>query len=250
MSLEFKSAKDRVVLSLDVDSKDKAIKLVKDLKDYVGTFKVGMQLFHAEGPEIIRAIHDEGGRIFYDGKFHDIPNTVARASESIIEHGITFFNLHILGGSKMMKACVEAANDRAKEKDLPKPIILGVTILTSLGQRTLTQELGVESLLGDYIVKLAKLAKESGLSGVVASASEAKEIRKACGDKFVILTPAIRPTWAALNDQIRVLTPRDAIRSGSNFLVVGRPITQARDPVAAAQLILDEIDETIENGDS
>lgn len=245
MLKDSKNSKDRLVLALDVDTLDEAKNLVYQLKDYVGIFKVGLQLFTSVGPEIIKIIHGEGGRIFFDGKFHDIPNTVAKANSNLIKHGVTFFNLHISGGSKMISTSIKLARETAKLYKLPKPVILGVTLLTSFGQRTLTEELGVERNVDDYVCKLAKLAKESGLDGVVSSATDVPKIRRECGDDFIILCPAIRPTWSVVNDQVRFVTPTDAIKVGVDYMVVGRPITSAKDKVSAAKLILDEIEEAL-----
>jgi orotidine-5'-phosphate decarboxylase len=153
--------------------------------------------------------------------------------------------MHIQGGSKMIATSIKLAKETSKRYELHKPTILGVTLLTSFGQRTLTEELGVESNIDDYVAKLAKLAKDSGLDGVVASATDIPKIRKACGDDFIILCPAIRPTWSVVNDQIRVVTPTDAIRAGVDYMVIGRPITSAKDKASAARLILDEIEEAL-----
>jgi orotidine-5'-phosphate decarboxylase len=245
MELQKNCAKDRLILALDVDTLDEAKELVYELKDYVGIFKVGLQLFTSVGPEIINLIHGEGGNIFFDGKFHDIPNTVAKASANLIKHNVTFFNIHIQGGSKMITTSVKLAKETARRLELPKPTILGVTLLTSFGQRTLTEELEIDCNIDDYVGKLAKLAKDSGLDGVVASATDIPKIRKACGEDFIILCPAIRPTWSVVNDQIRVVTPTDAIRAGVDYMVIGRPITAAKDKASAARLILDEIEEAI-----
>lgn len=239
------NAKDRLILALDVDTLDEAKDLVYQLKDYVGVFKVGLQLFTSVGPEIINIIHEEGGRIFFDGKFHDIPNTVAKASANLVRHGVTFFNIHISGGSKMISTSLKLARETAKLYKLPKPTILGVTLLTSFGQRTLTEELGVDNNIDDYVCRLAKLAKESGLDGIVASATDIPKIRKECGEDFILLCPAIRPTWSVVNDQVRFVTPTDAIRAGVDYLVIGRPITSAKDKVSAAKLIIDEIEEAM-----
>lgn len=250
MMLEKKSAKDRLILALDVDTLDEAKELVSELKDYVGIFKVGLQLFTSVGPEIIDFIHSQGGKIFFDGKFHDIPNTVAKANANLVKHGVTFFNIHIQGGSKMISTSIKLARETAKKYGFEKPTILGVTLLTSFGQRTLTEELCVNKNIDDYVGKLAKIAQESGLDGVVASATDVPKIRKECGNDFIILCPAIRPTWSVVNDQIRVVTPTDAIRAGVNFVVVGRPITSASDKVSAARLILDEMEEAIKEQES
>lgn len=245
MELQKNCAKDRLILALDVDTMEEAKELVYELKDYVGIFKVGLQLFTSVGPEIIKVIQGEGGNIFFDGKFHDIPNTVAKASANLVKHGVTFFNIHIQGGSKMLATSIKLAKETARRYEMPKPTILGVTLLTSFGQRTLTEELGVDCNIDDYVGKLAKLAKDSGLDGVVASATDVPKIRKTCGDDFIILCPAIRPTWSVVNDQIRVVTPTDAIKAGVDYMVIGRPITAAKDRVSAARLILDEIEEAI-----
>lgn len=245
MELKKNCAKDRLILALDVDTIEEAKELVYELKDYVGIFKVGLQLFTSVGPEIIKLIHGEGRSIFFDGKFHDIPNTVAKASANLIRHNVTFFNMHIQGGSKMISTSVKLAKETARRLELSKPTILGVTLLTSFGQRTLTEELEIDCNIDDYVGKLAKLAKDSGLDGVVASATDIPKIRRACGEDFIILCPAIRPTWSVVNDQIRVVTPTDAIRAGVDYMVIGRPITAANDKASAARLILDEIEEAL-----
>lgn len=241
-----KSAKDRIILALDVDTLYEARVLVRELKDYVGMFKVGLQLYTAEGADVIKMIQDEGSQVFFDGKFHDIPNTAAKASANLVKSGVNIFNLHIKGGSKMLSTSVKLSRETAKRLELPKPIILGVTLLSSFGQRTLTEELGVKLNIDEYVSSLAKLAKEAGLDGVVASANEAAKIRQVCGEDFTILCPAIRPTWSIVNDQIRVVTPTDAIKAGVDYMVVGRPVTSADDRVAAIKLILDEIEEALE----
>lgn len=241
-----KSARDKLVLPLDVNTMDEAKELVKELKDYVGVFKVGLQLFTSVGPDIIKMIQDEGREIFFDGKFHDIPNTVAKASANLVKHGVTFFNIHITGGSKMISSCLKLSRETAKSLDLPKPTVLGVTLLTSFGQRTLTEELLINLNIDDYVTQLAKVAKKSGLDGIIASATDVQKIKKECGDDFIILCPAIRPTWSVVNDQIRVVTPRDAIKAGVDYLVIGRPITSAKDRVSAAQLVIDEMQEAME----
>ena len=246
MKLQKKNARDRLVLALDVNTMDEAKELVTELKDYVGVFKVGLQLFTSVGPDIIKMIQGEGREIFFDGKFHDIPNTVAKASANLIKHGVTFFNLHTNGGSKMISTTVKLAKETARSLGLPKPTILGVTVLTSFGQRTLTEELLISQNIDDYVGKLAKLGRDSGLDGIIASATDIPKIKKECGEDFIILCPAIRPTWSVVNDQIRVVTPSDAIKMGVDYLVVGRPITSAKDRVSAAKLVLDEIEEAME----
>lgn len=246
MKINNKSARDRLVLALDVNTMQEAKELVTELKDYVGIFKVGLQLFTSTGPDIIKMIQGEGREIFFDGKFHDIPNTTAKASANLVKQGVTFFNLHTVGGSKMISTTVKLAKETAKSLGLPKPTILGVTVLTSFGQRTLTEELLISQNIDDYVGKLAKLGQDSGLDGIIASATDVPKIRKECGNDFIILCPAIRPTWSVVNDQIRVVTPADAIRTGVDYLVTGRPITSAKDKISAAKLILDEMEEAME----
>ncbi|OGI00386.1 MAG: orotidine 5'-phosphate decarboxylase [Candidatus Melainabacteria bacterium GWF2_37_15] len=241
-----KNARDKLVLPLDVNTMEEAKELVTELKDYVGVFKVGLQLYTSVGPDIIKMIQDEGREIFFDGKFHDIPNTVAKASANLVKQGVTFFNVHITGGSKMISTCLKLARETAKSCGLERPKVLGVTLLTSFGQRTLTEELLINLNIDDYVSQLAKVAKKSGLDGIIASATDVPKIKKDCGDDFIILCPAIRPTWSVVNDQIRVVTPRDAVRAGVDYLVVGRPITSAKDRVSAAQLVLDEMQEALE----
>jgi len=237
------SAKDRIVLALDTDSLEEVERLVTLLKDYVGCFKVGPQLFTSCAYEAIDLIKKHDAKVYFDGKFHDIPTTVAKASSNLIKRGVTSFSAHLAGGSKMLSTTVKVARETAKKYDMPKPTILGVTLLSSFGQRTLTEELNVKMNIDEYVAHLTSLAKESQIDGVIASASEAKKIRKEFSDDFIILCPAIRPTWSVVNDQIRVVTPADAIKSGVDYMVVGRPITAADNPITAANLIIDEIEE-------
>ena len=237
------SAKDRIVLALDTDSMEEVERLVTLLKDYVGCFKVGPQLFTSCAYDAIDMIKRLGGDVYFDGKFHDIPTTVAKAGSNLIKRGITTFSAHLAGGSKMLTTTVRVAKETAKKYNMPEPTILGVTLLSSFGQRTLTEELNVKMNIDEYVSHLTYLAKESKIDGVIASASEAKKIRQEFSDEFIILCPAIRPTWSVVNDQIRVVTPADAIRAGVDYMVVGRPITAAEDPIAAANLIIDEIEE-------
>lgn len=234
--------KDRVILALDVDTLEEVKELVVELKDYVGYFKIGLPLIVNYGFEAVRLIEELGGRCYYDSKFHDIPNTVQKACINLVKNNIHVFNLHIQGGSKMIAGTVKAVNACCKRLGKEPPIILGVTLLSSFGQRTLTTELCVEKSIEDFVIQLAEVAHNSGLHGVLASAEEAKSIRKQIPDEdFIIVCPATRPTWASVNDQVRVDTPRDAILAGVDYLVIGRPITTAENRVAAAQLVLDEI---------
>ncbi len=233
-----------IVVALDVDTVDQALSLVEQLRGTVGMFKVGKQLFTVAGPDIVRRIIAMGEQVFLDLKFHDIPNTVAKAGIEAARLGVSIFNVHAMGGSKMMRATVEAVNETVEREGIARPLILGVTVLTSHTQESLS-EIGVERKLEDEVVALAQLCEKSGINGVVASPQEIVPIRKAVDNPgFVILTPGVRPAGAALNDQSRVMTPGEAITAGANFLVVGRPITAADDPVVAARKILEEIEQT------
>ncbi len=235
-------AKDRIILALDVDDLKEAEELVKELKDYVGYFKIGLPLIVNYGYEAFRLLKEHGAKCYFDCKFHDIPHSVQKACINLVKNGIDFFNVHIQGGSKMTSAVVKASHAAAKSYGFDAPTILGVTLLSSFGQKTLTTELCVDKNIEDFVLQLAKVAKDTGLDGVIASAEEAKRIRKELGNDFIILCPATRPTWASVNDQVRVDTPRDAILSGVDFMVIGRPITTADDRVVAAKLVIDEIE--------
>jgi orotidine-5'-phosphate decarboxylase len=229
------------VVALDVDSSDQALTLVERLRGAVGMFKVGNQLFTAAGPDVVRKIIAMGERVFLDLKFHDIPNTVAMAGVEAARLGISIFNVHAMGGAKMMRMVTEAVTETAERERIARPLILGVTVLTSHTQDSL-KEVGIERKLEDEVVSLARLCEASGIDGVVASPLEIATIRSAIKNPgFVILTPGVRPAGAALNDQSRVMTPAEASRAGADFLVIGRPITVANDPVAAARKILEEI---------
>ena len=241
------SAKERIILALDVDNLQDAEELVKELKDYVGYFKIGLTLIVNYGYEAFKILENYGAKCYYDCKFHDIPHTVQQACINLVKNNIDFFNVHIQGGSKMTSAVVKASHAAAKAYGLEPPTILGVTLLSSFGQKTLTTELCVDKNIEDFVLQLAKVAKDTGLDGVIASAEEAKRIRKELGDDFIILCPAIRPTWASVNDQVRVDTPRDAIISGVDLMVVGRPITNAENKVAAVRLIIDEIETALKD---
>ncbi len=236
------SAKERLVLALDVDNFESAEDLVFRLRDYVGIFKVGSQLFTSEGAKIINMINKAGAKVFLDLKFHDIPNTVKGAAESATKLGVYVFTIHTSGGYEMMKAAADAARETSIKLGIKKPFVLGVTVLTSIDQQVLKKEMGVKKSLKEQVVYLAKLAKSAGLDGVVASPQEIREIRVSCGEDFIILTPGIRPKSRFLDDQKRVMTPKQALKQGADFLVIGRPIRNAKNPVEAAQDILKEME--------
>ena len=232
-----------ILVALDVPTIGEALELVTELRDVVGGFKVGMELCMAEGtPQVIDAISGAGGAVFLDLKFKDIPNTVAGAARGMRRPGVAMFNVHTDGGAAMMRAAV------AEVRDLPdRPLVLGVTVLTSIDAPTLHEELRVPGPVADQVLHLALLARDAGLDGVVCSAHEVATIRAACGEAFVTVVPGIRPDWPdiAVSDQRRVLTPAAAVHAGAHFIVIGRPITRppARigRPVDAARRILDEI---------
>lgn len=215
--------KNRLIIALDVDSVAEARRLVRLLRQETPLFKVGLQLYTLGGPEVIRMIHDEGGEVFLDLKFHDIPNTVAKACEAADRLGVFMMNLHARGGQEMLKAARAA---------VCKSLLLGVTVLTSDRNLPGTSE---------EVVRLAKECRRAGLSGVVCSAREALAVRKKCGKRFLIVTPGIRPAGSARNDQGRIATPSKALRSGADYLVVGRPILEAENPREVVRSILAEM---------
>jgi orotidine-5'-phosphate decarboxylase len=224
-----------ILVALDVDSAQQATTLADSLRGTVGGFKIGKQLFTAEGPAMVRALAERGDRVFLDLKFHDIPNTVAGAVSSAVSTGAWMVNVHASGGRKMMEAAAEAATTTAQKFGRTRPLVIGVTVLTSLDQAQL-RETGVTAGVMDHVVHLATLARQSGLDGVVASPQEITAIRHACGPDFLIVTPGIRPQ-AVSDDQARTMGPADAVAAGASYLVIGRPITAAPDPRTAAQQI-------------
>lgn len=232
---------NKLILALDVDNITKARELVTSLREVVGMFKVGMQLFTAVGPSIVREIVDAGSRVFLDLKYHDIPNTVACAGVEAARLGVSIFNIHAAGGKEMMKRTADEVGNVCLKEGLTRPKVIAVTLLTSADQQLL-DETNVASSPDQQVVKLALLASESGLDGVVASPREVISIREAVTrEDFLIVTPGVRPRASETNDQRRITTPAEAIRAGSDYLVVGRPILAAADPAAAAAAILDEI---------
>jgi orotidine-5'-phosphate decarboxylase len=230
-----------ILVALDVDSAAKALALVDRLRGAVGGFKIGKQLFTSEGPSIVRAIADRGQRVFLDLKFHDIPNTVAGAVTSAVGTGAWMVNVHCSGGSRMMRAAAEAAHAAAAALGRPKPLVIGVTVLTSMDEAALA-EVGVGRPVMDQVLQLATLAHASGLDGVVASPLETSAIRAACGPGFAIVTPGIRAaTDVGKDDQARTLSAPEAMEAGATYLVIGRPITGAPDPRAAADQIASQL---------
>lgn len=238
------SAKQRLIFALDVDNLEDARNWVAKLQGQVGVFKIGKQLFTRCGPEVVRLVQDGGCDVFLDLKYHDIPNTVAMAGLEAQRLGVRMFNVHALGGFEMMAKLV-AEIDRVCPRGNPdRPILLAVTILTSSTEETL-RRVGIDRPIQVMVPKLARLAKDAGMDGVVASPKEVGLIRDACGDDFLIVTPGVRPAFASQDDQKRVTTPGDALRSGADYLVIGRPISAAADPALAADMILQEMQEAL-----
>lgn len=239
---------ERLVIALDVGSDSEALAIVAELKDSVGMFKVGHQLFTAYGPDIVRRILGMGGRVFLDLKYHDIPNTVAKAAAEAVGLGVSIFNVHSLGGLDMMKAAAEAATEAAGKYGLPRPVVLAVTVLTSLDEKSLRRELKITRSLQREVVHLARMARRAGLNGVVASPQELRALRRAVRGDFVILTPGVRPAWAGMDDQKRVMTPGEAVMAGADYIVIGRPVLTAKDRKAAVGKILEEMREQKKEG--
>jgi len=223
---------ERIIVALDVPNSDGALALVRQLSPHAGLFKVGLQLYTAAGPEIVRAVRDQGGRVFLDLKLHDIPNTVGRAVESACSLGVDMLTLHLSGGRAMIEAAARSAAEGM--------LLLGVTVLTSSDEATL-RETGVNSSMQEQVLRLAQLGVEGGITGLVASPHELGPLRSAHGAKIKIVTPGIRPSGSATGDQKRVTTPAEAIRAGADFLVIGRPITAAPDPRGALDQILADV---------
>jgi orotidine-5'-phosphate decarboxylase len=233
---------DKLLVALDVESGGRALELADKLTGIVGGFKVGSRLFTLEGPALVNELVARRARVFLDLKFHDIPNQVAQAVAAAVQTGAWMVDVHASGGLAMMEAAVKAGREAALQVGRPMPLVVGVTVLTSMSQDMLA-ETGVERPLLEQVVALAQLAKSAGLQGVVASPHEIRAIRQACGADFAIVTPGIRGASAGgdKNDQMRTMGPADAVRASANYLVVGRPIIAAPDPRAAAQKIVEEL---------
>jgi orotidine-5'-phosphate decarboxylase len=238
-------AKDKLIVALDVDSADRALDLFDALRETVGMFKIGSQLFTAAGPDIVRQIIARGGRIFLDLKFHDIPNTVAAAGIEATRLGVSIFNVHASGGAEMMRRTAESVAEIATREALAKPKVIAVTLLTSLDQKGLEQ-IGINDEPRSVVTRLARSAADCGLDGVVASPHEIEIIRQTVSSpEFLIVTPGIRSGNDATDDQRRTLTAAEAIGAGADYLVIGRPVLNADDPVDAARRIAEEIDNAL-----
>jgi orotidine-5'-phosphate decarboxylase len=236
---------DKLIVALDVDTPAEALTLVQQLHDVAGMFKIGSQLFTLAGPQIVKDVISSGAKVFLDLKFHDIPHQVAGSARSAAQLGVSLFTVHASGGMEMMQRAVEAVSQVAERNGTPRAKVLAVSVLTSMDANTLAQ-IGVNSSPEESVRRLVKLAVQAGVDGVVASPQEAREIRASAGSRdLLIVTPGIRPAGkdAAADDQRRVATPAAALRAGASYLVVGRPITAAADPVAAAREIAAEMEQ-------
>jgi orotidine-5'-phosphate decarboxylase len=231
----------RIIIALDVDRREKALALVGELRE-ARVFKVGMELFTAEGPVLLADLRTMAKSPFLDLKFHDIPNTVGEAVRMAVRHGAFMMTLHTSGGGEMMARAAAAGAEEAGKLSIPKPFLLGVTVLTSMKGAEL-QEIGMAADVRAQVQRLAGLALKAGLDGVVCSPQEIEIVRKEAGPGFFIVTPGIRPSWAATNDQKRIMTPTEALEKGANYLVIGRPVTAAPSPREAFLKIVEEIKE-------
>lgn len=234
-------ADDRLIVALDVSTMEQMKDIVDTLGDAVSFYKVGMELFYAAGEDTVAYLRDCGKSVFLDLKLHDIPNTVAQGVKSLTRLGANLITIHGQGGAVMLKAAADAAREAAEELGVERPKLLAITVLTSFDDTTWSG-IGGQLPIADQVRRLALLAKDAGVDGVVASPLEAKLIREACGDDFLIVTPGIRPAFAAANDQKRIATPSSALRDGASCLVIGRPITKADNPREAVRMILEEME--------
>jgi orotidine-5'-phosphate decarboxylase len=229
-----------IIVALDVPEAERAVALARRLAPHVGAVKVGKELFTAAGPAVVRRLREAGARVFLDLKFHDIPNTVAGAVRQAAELDVQMLTLHASGGGAMLRAAVAAARESAARRGRPAPLLLGVTVLTSLDQAALA-EIGWSAPVAEQVERLARLAVDAGLPGLVCSPLELPRLRAVLPAEIQLVTPGIRPATAATGDQKRVMTPAEALAAGASWLVIGRPITAAPDPVAAARAIGEEI---------
>ncbi|HEY8344549.1 MAG TPA: orotidine-5'-phosphate decarboxylase [Bacillota bacterium] len=233
--------RERIIVALDVSARPDLEKWAALLKSHVRWVKVGMELFYAQGPEVITFLREQGFNIFLDLKLHDIPNTVQKAAVVLARLGVGLINLHTLGGVEMMKRTAAAIKEMATTEGINPPRVIGVTVLTSHSPKVLRDELQITLPLGEAALHLAGMAKSSGLDGVVCSPWEVEQIKKCYGADFLTVVPGIRPSWAAPGDQVRYKTPGQAVAEGADFLVIGRPILDAPDPVAALNSIVQEM---------
>ena len=234
-------ANDKLIVALDFDDLHAANHIVNQIGPLVTRFKIGGQLFTATGPASVETFRELGKDIFLDLKFHDIPNTVAGGVAAAVKTGADMINMHASGGLEMMRAASEAADAQAGALEIPRPILLGVTVLTSIDEECFQRDFSAKRKLEDQVAYLAELSQKAGLDGVCASPLEIEIVRRVCGEEFLIVTPGVRPHWAATGDQRRIRTPEEAIEAGADYIVVGRPVTEAGNPRAAANNIILDI---------
>lgn len=233
-------ADERIIAALDVRSMEEVKKLVEGLGNTISFYKVGMELFYAVGPQVIKYLKDNGKKVFLDLKLHDIPNTVAEGLVSLMKLGVDIFNVHASGGLTMMTKAANRVKEEAAQLGITAPKLIAITVLTSTNEDDWAG-LGMNTPIDKQVLRLAKLTQQAGLDGVVASPREAKAIRELCGSDFMIITPGVRPQGAKKDDQSRIATPKQALLNGASRLVIGRPIYQAAEPLKAAQHIIAEI---------
>jgi len=239
MTLTKMEAAQKIMVALDYSSAAAAEVLLKQLDGIPCYIKVGMQLYYTAGPTFVEGLKSRGFKVFLDLKMHDIPNTVKGGAASITALGVDMFNVHAAGGQAMMEAAMEGVSQHASSEH--RPTVIAVTQLTSTSQAVMNEQIGIAGTVEDAVIHYAKLTKQAGLDGVVAAPSEVKSIKGACGASFQTITPGIRPQGAAVNDQTRIMTPSEALRQGTDYMVIGRPITAAADPRAAIQSIIEEL---------
>jgi len=234
-------AREKIILALDVSEGDHALEIVEMFRDHVNMFKVGLELFVSAGPRIVQEIQRKGKEVFLDLKFHDIPNTVSKAALAATRLGVSMFNVHTSGGKEMMQRCVDSVVGFCLRENIERPKVLGVTVLTGLTQDVLRDQLNIQHSLKTHVKQLSKLAHDSGLDGVVASGHEVALLRNHFGRNYVIVTPGIRASWSPPDDQRRTMTPREAVREGADYIVLGRTVLEQPDPLRALELITAEI---------
>ncbi|MBI4843522.1 MAG: orotidine-5'-phosphate decarboxylase [Nitrospirae bacterium] len=230
---------DKIILALDVADSDSAVEIVEKFKDHIEIFKIGSELFTSAGPDVVKKIISMGKKVFLDLKFHDIPNTAAKSVKAAAEMGVFMLNVHASGGAEMMRKASHAVSELSSKKNIERPKLLAVTVLTSIDEAALQKDAGVGRSIEEQVMHLAKLAMNSGLDGVVASPRETEMIRSQFGRDFLIVTPGIRPSWANADDQKRTMTPAEAIKKGSDYIVIGRAVLSQPDPIGALKRIIE-----------
>ena len=232
---------DRIIVPLDRPDRQAALSIIEQISSSVRHVKIGLQLFTAEGPGIIDDVRLAGKSVFLDLKFFDIPHTVAAAAESVTREGVGMINVHLYGGREMLERTVTAVHDTAVRRGVPRPALIGVTVLTSYSAESYRDSFDVDREIGTETARLSRMARDCGLDGVVCSGRELPLIREACGPEFLTVVPGIRPEWSVTDDQKRIMTPRQAVEQGADYLVIGRPITAAAAPNAAVRRIIAEL---------